>query len=214
MDKNGEYFGECIKLTNKISSSSIFALNLFKNRQIVYASHFLSMVGKWFGLFCINDPNASSNILIQALSSLSPYRDRFRFRLFPGIGNIITMMSLELSEFEIVLLELWEILFKDTSLLLLLLLLILLFTLVMALKVRIINVKKLKLLKPRLPIPSSCSLEQLEEGLLFCNDVSWLSLDSPTGLPRNFLFLSDCRVNSKCVLSCPSSSERVYSVEY
>ena len=75
-----------------------------------------------------------------------------RFFLPPGIGKIMTMISFELSELEMVLLEVWEMLFNEMSLLLLLLLLMLLLTLVIALKVKIMKVKKLKLLKPRLPI--------------------------------------------------------------
>ena len=89
---------------------------------------------------------------IVALLISSTFLGRDLFFLPPGIGKIMTMISFELSELEMVLLEVWEILFKETSLLLLLLLLILLLTLVIALKVRIIKVKKLKLLKPKLPM--------------------------------------------------------------
>jgi len=73
--------------------------------------------------------------------------------LFPGIGKIMTMIVFMLSELETALFESCEMLFRLMSLSLLLLLLMLLLVLAMALNVKTMNVKKLKLLNPRLPTP-------------------------------------------------------------
>ena len=125
------------------------AWNFLNLLHIWYGSHLISIKSDWSIKFAIDDHNFS-NAMFSFMILLFWLNDRFF--LPPGIGKIITMISLELSELEMVFCEVWEMLFNDISLLLLLLLLMLLFTFVIALNVRIMKVKKLKLLKPKLPM--------------------------------------------------------------